>query len=187
MLFKEIYYLPDELIDIIKKFIEEKDWKYNIFMIKKHLKYENNPKVNNFEHSKPETESRLKHAKKLEVNNFDYDDEKKYKKYKKHKKLSHKEYLLSKIKKKYKPKYKKIINNYDRKLEIIEEFTKENTCLKCETIETCDEPFVDFCFKCSDYFSHYEYYYISSWNNSWNENYYDYYDYYDCCPRYCFY
>lgn len=182
--FKRIYYLPDELVNIIKDFLEKKEWNYNVFIIKKHLKYENE-KINIQLFSDVIKYKNHVYKKNIPEHNISYDKDIDTHKTKK---LSNKEYLLSKIKKKYKyqPKYKQKYKNYDKKLELTEDFFLKNTCMKCHTPETCEEPFVDFCAKCAEYFL--EYGYENYYTNSWNK-YDDIYTYYSednecpCCIR----
>ncbi len=182
--FKRIYCLPDELVNIIKDFLVKKEWNYNVFMIKKHLKYENE-KINIQPFSDVIKCKNRVYSKNIFEYNMKYDkDIDKHKT----KKLSRKEYLLSKIKKKqkYKPKYKQKDKNYYKKIELISDFLRKNTCLKCQTSETCEEPFVDFCAECRDYYIGYGY--ENYCTNSWNK-YDDIYNYYSednecpCCVR----
>lgn len=169
---KLIYtYLPNELINIIKEFLIPKEWGYFIFIIKNHIRAENLSFSISLNNIKTKTKNK--------VNNNLYFYEYEYKYNSKNKKLNRKEYLLSKIKIKYKKLVPKNINKtHDKKLYLTENFLKKNKCLKCKKVETSEEPFVDYCNYCDIYYNSNYSYYLSSLNN---------YNYYEnecpCCIR----
>jgi hypothetical protein len=174
---KLIYsFLPNELINIIKQFLKPKEWNYLIYITRKHIKAEN-LNIKNINTTKVFGNENVK--KTLKILDYDYN----YTYNSKNKKLNRKEYLLSKIKIKYKKQNSKVIvKSYDKKLYLTNDFLKKNQCLKCKKNETPEEPFVDYCSNCFSYIFYYGSYYPISWDDRSLSDY-DYDDDTEC--RYC--